>query len=200
MDGTRAALGSVGSGAEDTEGHVEGQQDAVEGSEPHTQPRGGEPLGPNSEASGAPSRFGRMGIPRDVGWGWDLNLDGGPGWLLGDTQGEKRFHGFGRVRAGLLRAEDPAYYALGLTYQVSSRCVATFGIQAEALSIAAGTWLQIGGLVDYKGNLGLSVAVGISLFGLEYEYRGYEETGYVSAGYITLRVPVSMIYRGLKGP
>jgi len=159
-----------------------------------------EPLASDAGPPIVRSGSGRIGIPRDVGWGWDINLDGGPGWLVGDTQGENRFLGFGRIRAGLLRADDPSYFALGLTYQMSSLCAATFGIQAEVLSIASGAWLQLGGLVDYQANFGVSAAIGLSLFGLEYQYRGYPETGYVSGAFLTLRVPVSMIYRGLKGP
>ncbi len=40
--------------------------------------------------------------------GWDLNIEGAIGGLLGDVGDVSRTHGFGRIRAGLLLANEPS--------------------------------------------------------------------------------------------
>ncbi|HQP38803.1 MAG TPA: hypothetical protein PLI95_26645 [Polyangiaceae bacterium] len=143
---------------------------------------------------------GYRGIPRDRGIGWDLNIDGAYGTLLGEVDRDSKGTGFGRIRAGVLFANEPFYYALGPTFETSNLAGATFGLQGEVVNIGSGLYAQIGGLVDSHAKLGAMGALGWSLFGVEYQYRSYEDLGNVSALYAKVRIPISMIYRAVKSP
>ncbi len=140
------------------------------------------------------------GIPRDRGIGWDLNIEGAYGSLLGEVDRDSKGTGFGRIRAGVLFANEPFYYAIGPTFETSNLAGATFGLQGEVVNIGSGLYLQAGGLVDSHAKLGALGAIGWSLFGVEYQYRSYEDLGSVSAVYAKIRIPISMIYRAVKNP
>ncbi len=103
--------------------------------------------------------------------GLDLDVSGGGGYFWG---GPGRGVGFVRVRAGLLAARWPFIYSIGGTYEANNLSPATFGLQAEITHIGAGIWLQLGGMVDWKAQLGGMASVGWSIFGIEAQIRGYE--------------------------
>jgi len=95
---------------------------------------------------------------------WDGNIEGGIGRVLspGETVGLLR------ARAGVLVIRDPAFYALGATYELSHLSAATLGIQGEFLHLESGFWAQIGPLLDVasaKPHAGWMGSFGVSIIG-----------------------------------
>jgi hypothetical protein len=121
---------------------------------------------------------------------WDLNVDGAFGRYLGD---EGKWTGFVRARAGILFVREPFYDAIGFTYEYSSLSTATFGIQAEILHLDRGLWAQVGGLLDVSGHAGVMAAVGLSIVGIEAQYRTYDGLGDGIAVYAKLRAPIGVL-------
>jgi hypothetical protein len=131
---------------------------------------------------------------------WDLNIDGAFGRYFGDTD---RWTGFVRARGGLLIIREPLYNAVGVTYEYSPESYATLGVQAEILHLELGFWGQLGGLLNLDTRNGgpvrpgLMAAVGWSLFGVEAQYRTYNNEGLGSgvAIYGKVRLPISIMAR-----
>ena len=132
---------------------------------------------------------------------WDLNLDFGYGAVI-DTP-ENRPSYFMRARTGVLHVRDDWFYTAGVTYdivkvfRVGGYDATNFGLQLEAMHIQYGVWGQVGGLVDFTGHGGVTVAAGWSLFGVEYQARTYEDLGPVQAIYGKIRIPVTIIYHAV---
>jgi len=72
-----------------------------------------------------------------------------------------------------------------------------FGIQAELMHLQYGIWAQVGTLIDFTGNGGITLAAGWSLFGVEYQARNYDQLGPVQAFYGKIRIPVTIIYHAV---
>ncbi len=121
--------------------------------------------------------------------GWDVNLEGAYGRYFPEHE---RF-GFARFRGGLLYSVDPIYYALGLTYDWSNLDVATFGVQAEAMQIEAGVWLQLGAVIDSHAHPGATAAVGWSIVGAEVQLRKFDPGEYGFALVGKIRIPITFI-------
>jgi hypothetical protein len=143
-----------------------------------------------------PSTGGMTGL-YERSTSWDLNIDGAFGRYFGETD---KWTGFVRARAGVLIVREPLYSALGFTYEWSPQSNATLGIQAEILHLELGVWGQLGALLDVGSGPvrpGLMGAVGWSLFGVEAQYRTYNNDGLGSgiAVYGKIRIPVSILTR-----
>lgn len=122
---------------------------------------------------------------------WDLNIDGAYGRVFSDNP-ESSF--FGRVRGGIMNVNESIFTMLGATYEVSSLSQTTLGLQGEWLHLQLGVWVQAGGLLDVSPtNFGGMGAVGWSLFGVEFQYRGYENIDPAPALYGKIRIPLGVI-------
>jgi hypothetical protein len=126
---------------------------------------------------------------------WDLNLEGALGWYF---QSGPQFTGFLRARPGVLFIRDPLYFTVGATYDWSPISPATFGVQAEILHFDKGLWAQLGGLVDTHARFGGDLALGLSLIGVEGQYRSYENIGSVFAAYLKVRIPIGILVHALS--
>src|SRR5262249_44010576 len=112
-----------------------------------------------------------------------------------------RLSGFGRIRGGLLFIDEhdlqaPMFYALGVFYDVSDLTPATFGLQAEALSINSGFWAQVGAMIDVQPRPGFMASVGWSVVGIEGQLRWDKDkptNGPEWALYGKLRIPIRVI-------
>ena len=148
------------------------------------------PLAPKEEAKPAAPTF--RGPVYERATTWDANIDGAFGRYFGDSPA---WTGFVRARAGVLFIREPFYNALGFTYEYSSLSKGTFGIQGEILHLDMGFWGQAGALLDVSGHPGGMVAFGLSIVGLEAQYREYDGRGSGVALYAKLRAPISIIAR-----
>ena len=126
--------------------------------------------------------------------GWDINLDGAYGHYFPGHEG----FGFARFRGGLLYSVDPVFYALGLTYDWSNLQSATFGIQAEAMQLEAGLWVQGGAMIDKQAHPGAMFAVGWSVLGVELQYRKFDPYDWGFATVAKLRIPITFIAKALE--
>ncbi|HET9953637.1 MAG TPA: hypothetical protein VFQ61_03995 [Polyangiaceae bacterium] len=125
---------------------------------------------------------------------WDANVEGGYGRYFPDKSGL----GFVRGRAGVLFAHDPAYYALGVTYEWSNQAPWAFGVQAEMLRIETGLWAQAGVLIDSNIKAGATLALGWSIFGVEGQVRSFDPEPYGLAVLGKVRIPISFIAMAFK--
>ena len=126
---------------------------------------------------------------------WDLNLEGGAGYVLG----VEKWTGFVRARPGVLLVRNDNFYQFGATaeYMGVLRRPA-FGVQAEYLHLQLGVWGQIGGSIDTKGRPGGMAALGLSLFGVEAQFREFDQTSSVEVAFIgKIRVPIGILVYGL---
>ncbi|NUQ76044.1 MAG: hypothetical protein HUU21_21095 [Polyangiaceae bacterium] len=131
---------------------------------------------------------------------WDANIEGALGYSF---EGDHHLSGFGRVRGGLLfvNEEDiqaPAFRAVGLTYEISEFTPATFGLQAEFLSLNSGAWIQAGAMIDIQPRPGFMLGAGLSLLGVEAQVRWSEGDGAFIAVYGKLRIPLGIIGVALR--
>ena len=128
---------------------------------------------------------------------WDLNIDGAFGRAFGDVD---KPAGFARIRGGILRIREPLFLAVGATYEFSSFTPATFGVQAEAMHLSTGLWIQAGAMIDVQPKPGVMAAVGWSLLGAEIQYRSYDKYGLndTLAFYGKIRIPISIISWALR--
>ncbi|MDB4943169.1 MAG: hypothetical protein JWP97_2703 [Labilithrix sp.] len=128
----------------------------------------------------------------------DLNLEGGAGRHFGDPA---ETLGFGRARVGVMFARWPVFTMIGATYEYNNLSPATFGLQGELLHLSGGVWAQAGGMMDIHGKAGVMGALGISIVGVEVQYRGFErDDGGLSTGVAVLgklRVPLGVILYAL---
>ena len=123
---------------------------------------------------------------------WDANLEGGVGAVFAHPVDSIAF---ARARAGVTLVRDPLLETLGITYEYSGP--ATFGLLADVSLLETGFWGQIGAMMDVKGHAGGMLAFGWALVGVEGEYRGAESMDPAWAIYGKLRIPVSILIRGL---
>lgn len=125
---------------------------------------------------------------------WDLNLEGGYGYLF-EPGGP--WAGFGRVRAGAALVRDPLWWTVGAIAETSRLAPGAFGVQGEVALFERGLWAQLGGVVDTHGFPGGHVALGFAAFGIEGQWRDAEAFSPHVALYGKLRVPVSVIVEWL---
>ncbi len=130
--------------------------------------------------------------------GLDLDVSLGGGFFWG---GPGRGVAFARVRTGVLFASWPLFVSVGATYELNNLSAATYGLQAEVMLIESGLWAQAGPMVDGHGQFGGMLSVGWSLFGVEAQYRGYDEVifdrashdGYGFALLGKIRIPLGFV-------
>jgi hypothetical protein len=146
-------------------------------------------------ASTEPPAGPMRGVYEPPSWTWDLNLEGG---LKFWSNTGPNAMGFLRARPGVLYIHDPAYLALGPTYEWSPISPATFGVQGEFLYYDLGVWVQLGGLLDTHGLPGGNAAIGWSVLGVEGQYRTYQGLGDVAALYVKLRLPIGILVHALS--
>jgi hypothetical protein len=128
----------------------------------------------------------------------DFDVQLGGGYFFG---GPGRGVGFVRARAGVLFASWPIFFSLGTTYELNNLSAATYGLQAEVMFIDSGFWAQAGPMVDGHGQFGGMLSVGWSLFGVEAQYRGYDDVlfdrgthdGYGFALLGKVRIPIGFL-------
>lgn len=120
----------------------------------------------------------------------DLNLEGGGGRHFGEPP---KTLGFGRARVGVMFARWPFFTMVGATYEFNNLSPASFGLQGELLHLSSGVWVQGGGSVDIHGKAGVMAALGLSVVGVEAQYRGYEDSGYGVAVLGKVRIPIGVI-------
>jgi hypothetical protein len=136
-------------------------------------------------ADGAPPPRS-FGLPRRVGWSWDVELD--LGLRLVDDNLDTSL-GMARLQAGVLRADEPYYYSLGVTGEVGGAADRSVGLQATVTHLHAGTWLHLGGSWLVRDSAAASaLAVGWSLFGVEWQHRFDDSSG--DGLLLQLRVPL----------
>jgi hypothetical protein len=103
----------------------------------------------------------------------------------------------------VLHVRDDLFYTLGVTYdavklwRIGGWDATNFGLQAEIMHLQYGIWGQVGGLVDFTGNGGISLSAGWSLFGVEYQARNFDSLGPVMSLYGKVRIPVTIIYHAI---
>lgn len=133
---------------------------------------------------------------------WDLNVEGALGARFTDRS---HVSGFGRVRGGLLFANEvdiaaPTFFMLDLSYELSDFSPATFGLQAEVLSLNSGLSLQLGALVDVQPRPGFMASLGFSVFGVEGQLRWAKDgpEGPIWAIYGKISIPIGVIRVALQ--
>ncbi len=149
-------------------------------------------------APAAPAAEGPTPRPASLRYANRLNLDLELGY--GDTFDDARKgNGLVRGRVGALFVRDDSFWQIGATTEYSSVSRTAFGVQAEYLHLQMGGWLQVGGMLDLKGRPGLMAAMGLSLFGVEAQYRkleGLEDPALAVLGKI--RIPLGIIWYALE--
>lgn len=127
-----------------------------------------------------------FGLPRRVGWSWDVELD--LGLRLTDDDVDASL-GMARLQAGVLRADEPYYYSLGVTGELGGAADRSVGLQATVTHLHAGTWLHLGGSWLVRDRAAASsLALGWSLFGVEWQHRFDDPAG--DALLLQLRLPL----------
>ncbi len=129
---------------------------------------------------------------------FDLDISIGGGYFFG---GPGRGVAFTRVRSGIMFAGWPLILSLGVTGELNNLSAATYGLQAELLHIETGLWAQVGPSVDGHGQFGGMVSVGWSIFGVEAQFRGYDDVifdrgthdGYAFALMGKIRIPIGFV-------
>lgn len=109
------------------------------------------------------------GLPRRVGWSWDLEVD------LGLRLAERNIDaplGMARLQAGALWADEPMYYSLGLTAEIGGAAGRGLGAQATVTHLFTGTWAHLGASWLVRDSAAMTaLGVGWSLFGVEWQHR-----------------------------
>ena len=145
-----------------------------------------DPNAPKPIAQSADEKYSRNTL--------DLNFEGGIGRHFGDPA--KTF-GFGRARAGVMFARWPVFTMIGATYEYNTLSPATFGVQGELLQLSGGVWGQLGAMLDTHGKPGAMLSLGISIIGVEAQYRVYEDNDKRSIDGVAvlgkLRLPLGVI-------
>ena len=122
---------------------------------------------------------------------WDVNLEAGYGRIFLDPSVALWQY---RVRGGLLLVNDSTYFFAGATWEPNNRSAKIFGAQVEVLQIQAGFWTQLGANFDLDGaHPGFVAAMGLSLVGLEAQYRAHEGAGSAWSLAAKLRLPLGVI-------
>jgi hypothetical protein len=128
---------------------------------------------------------------------WDLNLEGGGGYVFGDVD---KWTGFVRARPGVLIVRNDDFYQAGLTAEYLGMLKRpAFGAQVEYLHLQLGTWAQLGGSIDTKGRPGGNLAVGLSIIGVEAQVREFDassDPAFCLLGKI--RLPIGIFIYGLQ--
>lgn len=128
---------------------------------------------------------------------WDLNLEGGGGYVFGDVD---KWTGFVRARPGVLIVRNDDFYQAGLTAEYLGMLKRpAFGAQVEYLHLQLGTWAQLGGSIDTKGRPGGNLAVGLSIIGVEAQVREFDassDPAFCLLGKI--RLPIGIFVYGLQ--
>jgi hypothetical protein len=128
---------------------------------------------------------------------WDVNLEGGVGSVFRDAD---RLAWLARARVGGLFVRDNNFWQVGATAEwVSALGRPAFGVQGEYLHLELGTWFQLGGSIDTKGKPGGMIAGGLSIVGVEAQYREFENDteGHVAL-LAKLRIPIGVLAYGLR--
>jgi hypothetical protein len=175
---------------------------------PSPTPPPGYMLVPIPADAGAPDADAKVNAPVQVGVGtdmarfryantWDLNLEGGGGYVFGDVD---KWNGFVRARPGVLIVRNDDFYQAGLTAEYLGLLKRpAFGAQVEYLHLQLGTWAQLGGSIDTKGRPGGNLAVGLSIIGIEAQVREFDassDPAFVLLGKI--RLPIGIFVYGLQ--
>lgn len=179
------------------------------GAPPPTPPPG-YMLVPIPADAGAPEGGAAGGVPPSVATGagadlarfrhantWDLNLEGGGGYVFG---GVDKWTGFVRARPGVLIVRNDDFYQFGPTVEYLGMLKRpAFGAQVEYLHLQLGTWAQLGGSIDTKGRPGLNAALGLSVFGVEAQVREFDATGDLAFALLgKIRLPLGILVYGLR--
>jgi hypothetical protein len=140
-------------------------------------------LAAGQEAPPPPRTYG---LPRRVGWNWDLEVDLGLRLAERDIDASL---GMARVQAGALWADEPLYYSLGLTAEIGGSAGRGLGGQATVTHLFTGTWAHLGASWLPRDSAAMtSLGVGWSLFGLEWQHRF--DDGQSDALLFHLRLPL----------
>lgn len=128
---------------------------------------------------------------------WDLNLEGGGGYVFGDID---KWTGFVRARPGVLFVRNDEFYQVGPTVEYLGMLKRpAFGAQVEYLHLQLGTWIQLGGSIDTKGRPGANAAVGLSIFGVEAQVREFDNSTDPAFALIgKIRIPLGILVYGLS--
>ena len=132
-----------------------------------------------------------MGGVRWVDDTWSLGVDLGFGARMA---GERPFAMFGRVAAGWLRIREPITFTLAALVDLSTPEPWSFGARAEIGSLVFGFWAQGGVLVDTRGQSGLLMAGGWSLFGFEAQVRWNRDGDATWALFGKLNIPIRWFF------
>lgn len=128
---------------------------------------------------------------------WDLNLDLLFGGVFRD---DNPFAFMVRVRHGALFIREPWFLHLGITAQVGMELPAAFGVQAELMHLAAGTWGELGLHVDTQGRVGGQIAAGYTWVGLELQARAGRRPGEADVSLLGIvRVPLRFFFFAGQG-
>lgn len=128
---------------------------------------------------------------------WDLNLEGGGGYVFGDVE---KWSGFVRARPGVLIVRNDDFYQLGPTVEYLGMLKRpAFGAQVEYLHLQFGTWIQLGASIDTRGRPGGNAAVGLSVLGIEAQVREFDASPDPAFALIgKLRIPLGILVYGLS--
>jgi len=129
-------------------------------------------------------------------WGESVDVDVavGYGLLRGDRHGRLRHL---RARFGALFLREPWFPAVGMTAELSSVFSPKVGLEAESLSTATNTWLQLGLSTDLQWRYGAHIAVGWEMMGFEVGGRRLAEGGLAWTFLGKLRLPLGHLLVGL---
>jgi hypothetical protein len=102
-------------------------------------------------------------------------------------------------------ARWPVIFSVGGLFETNNLSPASWGAQAEITSISSGLWTQAGFLIDYKAQPGAIASIGWSLFGIEFQYRSFQNVlpdpksndGYGPVLLGKVRIPIGFIIYAL---
>lgn len=130
-------------------------------------------------------------IPREPFWTWDLKLEGGV------AKQARSWGAMGGLRTGATFANHPNAYTAGVTGELSSLNRHSAGLELEFLSLRYGTFLQLGGLMDFAGRPTATASVGWYTWALEFQYEPQPDFNRDSRWILMgkLNLPVSWLIR-----
>ena len=128
---------------------------------------------------------------------WDLNLEGGAGYVLGDIG---KWTGLFRVRPGVLIVRNDNFFQFGPTFEYLGMLHRpAFGAQVEYLHLQTGMWIQLGGSLDTTARPGFNGSVGLSIFGFEAQVREFDAAPDPTLALIgKIRLPLGILVYGLS--
>lgn len=126
------------------------------------------------------------------GLSWDLNVEAGVGLpLSGELDKKSRY--MGRLRLGLLVADEPFFLALGVVGELGGLVGQGAGLQLELLDFYTGLSAHGGVLYAGQGAWTTHLGLGFAIFGVEWTHAYEAHPDARNALFFKVHVPIGVI-------